>query len=511
MFKNTAYLELEKETQIKIHNDCVSFLKKNLEFSIPANLICSLFVFFILYTTTNLLGLFTWFAAVVLVSILRGFIYFRSSVSSPALTLKLLVIGTIVSGVLWGIVGSLLMPSDNLLDQMLVTIIVISVATGEIDALKSNTKLSLIFLVMTLLPLNLWFFYQNSINYFLLGLSFFTYFCFMLLVFLRGYTLFINSLILRYHNLSLIEKLSINNEILEESESRFRSAFDFAAIGMALVSLEGCWLKVNQSLCHIVGYSEDELLKIDFQTITYPDDLESDLSYVKQLLAGELITYQLEKRYIHKNGTILWILLSVSLLRDKQLNPLYFISQIQNIDSQKKAEQELKDLAYHDSLTGLSNRKQLEAFFTFALPNAKRHRALIAILFIDLDSFKEINDKFGHNIGDLLLIEIGSRLKSSVRINDMPARLGGDEFIVVLTEVSNVEQVLEVAKKILMTVAKPMILQQHEISITASIGISVYPETGENLSTLLLQADKALYEIKSKGKNNYKLALPKIL
>ncbi|WP_233586518.1 GGDEF domain-containing protein [Legionella sp. km772] len=163
-------------------------------------------------------------------------------------------------------------------------------------------------------------------------------------------------------------------------------------------------------------------------------------------------------------------------------------------------------MSYHDSLTGLSNRKQLEIFFEFAIPNAKRHNTHIALLFLDLDSFKAINDKYGHAIGDLLLKEIGLRLKFTLRINDLPVRLGGDEFIIALTEIKNIEQVTEVAKRILEVIAKPMYLKQHEILITVSMGISIYPEAGENLNTLLVQADKALYEAKSEGKNTFKIS-----
>ncbi|MBW4690951.1 MAG: PAS domain S-box protein [Lyngbya sp. HA4199-MV5] len=130
---------------------------------------------------------------------------------------------------------------------------------------------------------------------------------------------------------------------LKESEERFRGAFDYAAIGMALVGLEGQWLKVNRSLCEMIGYSELELLQTDFQTITHPDDLETDLGYVQQLLKGEISFYQMEKRYFHKQGHVVWILLSASLTRDDQDRPLYFIPQIQDISDRKAAEAALRE------------------------------------------------------------------------------------------------------------------------------------------------------------------------
>jgi PAS domain S-box-containing protein len=133
-------------------------------------------------------------------------------------------------------------------------------------------------------------------------------------------------------------------EALRESEQRFKSSFEDASIGMALVGIEGRWLQVNQALCEIVGYSEEELLDKNFQDITHRDDLKTDLSYVRQLSAGEISTYQMEKRYVHKLGHIVWILLNGSLVRDGGGEPLYFIAQIQDITERKEAEEEIRRL-----------------------------------------------------------------------------------------------------------------------------------------------------------------------
>ncbi|NJM85329.1 MAG: PAS domain S-box protein, partial [Leptolyngbyaceae cyanobacterium RM2_2_21] len=133
-----------------------------------------------------------------------------------------------------------------------------------------------------------------------------------------------------------------SEEFVIESEAKFRSAFDYAAIGMALVGLEGSWLEVNQALCETLGYSEPELLGLTFQDITHPADLEADLGCVQQLLAGEIRSYQIEKRYIHKQGQEVWVLLSVSLLQDANGQPLYFVSQIQNISQRKRVENNLR-------------------------------------------------------------------------------------------------------------------------------------------------------------------------
>jgi PAS domain S-box-containing protein len=129
------------------------------------------------------------------------------------------------------------------------------------------------------------------------------------------------------------------------SDSLFQSAFEFAAIGMALVSPEGKWLQVNRSVCEITGYSEAELLARRFQDITHPDDLDLDLANVRKMLAGEIRTYQMEKRYFHKNGAIVWVLLSVSLVHNKSGAPLFFISQIQDITRRKQSDEQLAEAA----------------------------------------------------------------------------------------------------------------------------------------------------------------------
>ena len=128
-------------------------------------------------------------------------------------------------------------------------------------------------------------------------------------------------------------------------DSLFQNAFEHAAIGMALVAPDGSWLRVNRSVCQITGYSEEELLKRTFQDITHPDDLERDLANVRKLLASEIDTYQIEKRYFHKNGSIVWVLLSVSLVRDDEGKPRFFISQIQDITRRKESEGQLSEAA----------------------------------------------------------------------------------------------------------------------------------------------------------------------
>ncbi|MCQ8129295.1 GGDEF domain-containing response regulator [Methylomonas rivi] len=292
---------------------------------------------------------------------------------------------------------------------------------------------------------------------------------------------------------------------LRESEERFHSAFELAAIGMALVALDGNFLQVNHALCGIFGYSRQELLKANLQGLTHGNQQGHDLDrHMKQLLADELPTFQIEVECFHKVvGKRVWTMLSASMVRDPDGEPQYFIVQIQNITNRKYAEQQLIYLANHDPLTGLLNRDQFHNRLTQALSSVQRHDTRLALLYLDLDRFKLINDTLGHRLGDLLLQAVSDRLRSSVRVHDLLARLGGDEFIVLLNDINHADDAARIAEKTIDLLTQPFTLEGNDIVVTASIGISVYPNDGKDSHTLLMNADTAMYLAKERGKNNY--------
>ncbi|HEX8118227.1 MAG TPA: diguanylate cyclase, partial [Pyrinomonadaceae bacterium] len=293
---------------------------------------------------------------------------------------------------------------------------------------------------------------------------------------------------------------------LEESEERFRSAFDYAAIGMALVSPEGRWLQVNRSLCDILGYTEQELLGMTFQEITHPDELSSVLSHVRQTLEGRQPTCQTEKRYIHKDGHVVWIYLSISRVGAGQPDTPRPIFQIQDITDRKQAERQLLHDAFHDALTGLSNRALFIDRLKLALARHKRLGAdHFAVLFLDLDRFKVINDSLGHVIGDQLLVGIARRLETCLRPGDTVARLGGDEFTILLEDVHDTREVTDIAKRIQKELALPFNLGGHEVYTTASIGIAPSTTGYERPDDILRDADTAMYRAKSLGKSRHEV------
>ncbi len=583
---------------------------------------------------------------------------------------------------------------------------------------------------------------------------------------------------------------------LRESEERFRSAFDHAAIGMAIVALDGRFLQVNRSLCRIVGYSEQELLVRDFQSITHPEDLKADMVHSRELIAGKTTDYQMVKRYIHKQGHQVWVLLSVSIVRDEHGKPLYFISQIQDITRRQQAEEALRaseeeyratfelagvgklqvdlhngrilranarvchmlgftadelylrsisrithtddsaeaeasrqklmsgelddyttetrfvrkdsrilwvnlnaavirngqghpvrtvctvqditdkkhaewlerdrrqvlemvardmpldevldqlaqalerqvagsaaalmvlqdgevrlhgphlpptwherpeatrlalaarlsagywgsveacgvtflatdeiwihlrpialkhgllacwtvnimstdstplglltlfcrqqrhpshaeiqtvdmiaklaaisiehhnttrqlaHLVRHDPLTGLPNRILFEDRVQNAMALARRSGKFVAVLVLDIDHFKDINDNYGHHAGDHVLQQFAARMRSRLRETDTMARVGGDEFIIVLPELTDREGAVVVAKKLVDALAEPFPVGDQQIHATTSIGIAIFPEEGQDAVTIQKRADAALYRVKQRGRNGFSL------
>ena len=293
-------------------------------------------------------------------------------------------------------------------------------------------------------------------------------------------------------------------EALRVSETSFRDILDNAPIGMAVVSLGGYFVLVNRALCNIVGYEKEDLQHLTFQDITHPDDLNADLANLQQVIDGVSNSYRMEKRYLHKAGHIVWAQLTVTAQRDAFGHPIIFIAQIEDISDRKRLQGQIYKLAYYDALTELPNRRLLKDRLKQALNQAKRFQRSLAVMFLDLDHFKEVNDSLGHDAGDELLKIIAGRLIACVRGADTVCRQGGDEFIIVLEEIAHPGDAASVAEKIIEAINQPILLQGETVRITTSIGIAVYPVNGtDDAMTLIKDADRAMYDAKDKGRNGY--------
>jgi diguanylate cyclase (GGDEF)-like protein/PAS domain S-box-containing protein len=292
---------------------------------------------------------------------------------------------------------------------------------------------------------------------------------------------------------------------LQESEEHFRSAFDHA-VGMALVSPDGHWLQVNNSLCSMLGRDERELIGASFRSVTHPDDLGEALVKMHQLLGGEVSSYQIETRYLDREDRAVWALQSASLVRDEAGGPRHLVFQIQDISDRKRAEEQIHHAAFHDALTGLPNRTRLADRLSLAVERARRSAGYrFAVLFIDLDRFKVVNDSLGHDLGDRLLVDLSRRLEGCVRKVDTIARLGGDEFAILLDGINGPEDATEVAERISDALVRPFDLGGHEFSTTASIGIALSAAGYERHEDILRDADTAMYRAKANGKNRYEV------
>ncbi len=298
------------------------------------------------------------------------------------------------------------------------------------------------------------------------------------------------------------------DQALAASEARFRLAFDEAPIGMALAAMDGRLLKVNHALCQMLGFTEHGLLEQGVPLLTHPDDMAASRERIRQLLAGEVHSTRLEKRYLHKQGQVIWTDYTASLLRDADGRPLYFIFQLQDITARKEAEEQLAQLhqelyaqARHDPLTGLPNRVLFQDRIMQALRLAERTGDPVGLLLIDLNGFKAVNDTLGHAAGDRLLQEVGRRMQQAVRASDTVARLGGDEFVLLLP-CTDRSGAVHVAARVRAAVRAPIILNGQRVTVDGSIGIALYPTDGQDAPTLLRQADAAMYAAKREGQGH---------
>jgi diguanylate cyclase (GGDEF)-like protein/PAS domain S-box-containing protein len=286
---------------------------------------------------------------------------------------------------------------------------------------------------------------------------------------------------------------------LRESEAHFRSLVEQASDCFYLHDVDGRLIDVNQRACYALGYSRSELLAMSLLDIDINLSRQALRALLTSVLAGKPAA--LESRHRHRDGTVFQVEVRIGAI--EIAGRQHLLSLARDITERRELQNYVEHLAFHDPLTDLPNRAMFNRRLSHALVQARRYHKRLALLFIDLDHFKNVNDTLGHHAGDCLLQEIARRLTSSLRRGDLVARLGGDEFVVLLEEITGLLQVAQVARQILAALAPGFQLDGQCTSITASIGISTFPDDGADESTLLKHADVAMYRAKYGGKNNF--------
>ena len=297
----------------------------------------------------------------------------------------------------------------------------------------------------------------------------------------------------------------VNSELMIEKE-RLRNIIDGTRVGTWEWNIATGETTFNEYWAAIIGYTLSQLEPISIATwgkLVHPDDFAKSDILLQKHFSGELPYYECEVRMRHKDGHWVWVLDRGKVsTRAEDGSPLLMFGTHEDITDRKVNEASLIYGLQHDVLTKLPNRNLLLERLQRALLNARRNSTKLAVMFIDIDKFKLINDNFGHDIGDLVLIEAAKRIKSGLRESDTAARIGGDEFVVLLPLITDAQDALFVAEKIRQTVTQNFAVNGQSLDVSTSIGIAIYPEHGLDEETLMKHADTAMYYTKNHGRNN---------
>jgi len=300
-------------------------------------------------------------------------------------------------------------------------------------------------------------------------------------------------------------ELVLANAQLRHAEEKYRTIFEDAVIGIFQATPDGRPVSINRALAQLHGYDSPEQLMAEVSNVVtelfvHPsrmDELRSELEVRGSVRDVELELYR-------RDRTKKWALANIRAVRDASGTIALMEGTIEDITDRKCAEEQVQFLAFYDALTGLPNRTLLRDRLANALAAARRRNEKVAVLFLDLDRFKVINDSLGHSSGDVLLQEVATRLKKCAREHDTVARQGGDEFVIVMSGIRDVPDAAVAAERIMDGMCSEFLIQEHSLTVSCSIGISVYPDHGADIETLLKHADAAMYCAKESGRNAFR-------
>jgi diguanylate cyclase (GGDEF)-like protein/PAS domain S-box-containing protein len=292
-------------------------------------------------------------------------------------------------------------------------------------------------------------------------------------------------------------------ETIRQSEEKYRTIIDEMDEWYFEIDLAGNIAFINDAVARSVGYSLKQLIGINYRSFIKKDQAGEVYKIFRQVYETGEPTKSFPYEFIRPDGTITLFELSIFPKLDEEEKVFGFRGIGHDITERKRTERQLNYIATHDTLTGLPNRMLLMDRLKMALAQAKRDNYKLAVMMLDLDHFKNVNDTLGHMVGDQLLKEISLRLTGHLRQNDTISRLGGDEFIILLPAIERVEDSIEVAEIILSSFQQPFICDDNKITSSVSIGIAIYPDDCEDVDSLLKNADMAMYYVKAHGRNGY--------
>ncbi len=300
---------------------------------------------------------------------------------------------------------------------------------------------------------------------------------------------------------SVVENIS-NRKKAEQKLRLASKAMESSLEGIVITDADEVIAEVNDAYCSITGYSRDEVLG---KTPRHMQSGYHNKEFYQEMWTEITTTgtWQGEIWDRRKNGELFAKWLSISSLKDQDNQTSHYVGVFSDITEIKRTEEELRQLAHYDGLTGLTNRALFITLLAQSIKSASRRQNPFAVVFLDLDRFKQVNDTLGHQTGDELLIIVGERLEQCVRSSDTVARLGGDEFTIILNEYQGEFTPDAICQRVLEAISQPIVIEEHTVFVSASLGIAVYPKDGKSVESLTKNADAAMYQAKEKGKNRY--------
>ena len=495
-------------------------------------LFCLLLSVFLLRNQIPHVILAPWAGSFILLSLLRAllsFNYWRAA-PTPAESIvwgNRMVLGCLLSGAIWGAAAYCLYVPNSLLYQTYLILIICGLLAGSVSSLAVYMPAYLAFSLTTGIPFVLRLMIGNDMSTpggtvtLYLGMLLFFFLAVMFYFAVNTHRTIIESLLYRFRNLDLIDTLKaqmfetkqINTELQQEifereqAEGRLRLTYkmmEHTAEGVMALDAHHIILWVNAAFMHLTDYSFSASVGKPF------DFLLSDttLSEMAQEHLAEHKHWEGETSIKRRDASIFPSYVSITAVPNEMGEPEHYVVVLTDFTQKKEQEANVRYLATHDMLTQLPNRAFFECNLEAAMTRARRRKNRVALLFIDLDQFKRINDALGHPVGDEILVSVAGRLRDSLREADAVSRFGGDEFTIILEHFNEIQDIETVVRKVWRNLSRPFVVSGHELVLTPSIGISVFPDDCDDAHTLVKYSDIAMYEVKSGGRNAWRFYSP---